>query len=128
MLFYYAALMLLLLLAGRAYFIIKLTSVKVEGSSGLVHRYCRVSYYSTCRPFSSYRVVVISRNIASPFRPIKLCAVGRRCHQCCLRKTENDSSRQVIDLLNGNWTWMGNVVWFLDGHGWGWGVVRGWGR
>ena len=32
-----------------------------------------------------------------------------------LRKTENDSSRQVIDLLNGNWTWMGNVVWFEDG-------------
>ena len=47
---------------------------------------------------------------------------------CCLRKTENDSSRQVIDLLNGNWTWMGNVVWFVDGRGWGWGVVRGWGR
>ena len=23
---------------------------------------------------------------------------------CCLRKTENDSYRQVIDLLNGNWT------------------------
>ena len=38
---------------------------------------------------------------------------------CCLRKTENDSSRQVIDLLNGNWTWMGNVVWFVDGRGWG---------
>ena len=47
---------------------------------------------------------------------------------CCLRKTENDSSRQVIDLLNGNWTWMGKVVWFVDGRGWGWGVVRGWGR
>ena len=45
-----------------------------------------------------------------------------------IRFLENDSSRQVIDLLNGNWTWMGNVVWFVDGHGWGWGVVRGWGR
>ena len=38
---------------------------------------------------------------------------------CCLRKTENDSSRQVIDLLNGNWTWMGNMVWFVDDRGWG---------
>ena len=29
---------------------------------------------------------------------------------------ENDSSRQVIDLLNGNdWTWMGDVVWSVDG-------------
>ena len=47
---------------------------------------------------------------------------------CCLRKTENYSSRQVIDLLNGNWTWIGNVVWFVGVRGWGWGVVRGWGR
>ena len=30
---------------------------------------------------------------------------------CCLRKTENNSSQQVIYLLNGNdWTWMGDVV------------------
>ena len=28
---------------------------------------------------------------------------------CCLLKTDNDSSRQVIYLVNGNdWTWMGN--------------------
>ena len=36
---------------------------------------------------------------------------------------ENNSSRQVIYLLNGNdWTWMGNVVWFVDGSIWGMGV------
>ena len=29
-------------------------------------------------------------------------------------------SRQFIYLLNGNnWTWIGNVVWFVDGRGWG---------
>ena len=32
---------------------------------------------------------------------------------------ENDSYRQFIDLLNGNWPWMGNVVWFVDGGIWG---------
>ena len=32
---------------------------------------------------------------------------------------ENNSSRQVIYEINGNdWTWMGNVVWFVNGVDW----------